>query len=73
MNYYDDTCRRILTTITVLPQVETKNLTAADVDDLTNSVRENMLAELVRLTEIARGQGTALSSRQTYRESKKTS
>lgn len=35
----------------VLPPISTKSLTAADVDDLTRSTRERMLAEIVSLSE----------------------
>lgn len=49
----------ILTT-TVLKPIETKNLTAADVDTLTQNVRELMLNELLSLTAKARGQPIAM-------------
>lgn len=35
----------------VLPPISTKNLTPADVDDLTRSTRERMLAAIVSLSE----------------------
>lgn len=35
----------------VLPPISTKNLTTADVDDLTRSTRERMLAAIVSLSE----------------------
>lgn len=35
----------------VLPPISTKNLTPADVDDLTRSTREHMLAAIISLSE----------------------
>lgn len=40
----------------VLKPIETKGLTAADVDSLTQTVRESMLEELMALTAKARGE-----------------
>jgi len=40
--------------------IETKNLTSADVEDLTRDTRELMLKELVDLTSKARGQPIAM-------------
>ena len=57
----------------VLPPVETTGLKSTDVDDLAARVRKDMEAELVKVTEIARGQGTALASSDTHlQEGKKT-
>lgn len=41
--------------ITVLDPIPTDNLTAADVDELTRTTREAMLAELLRLSEKVKG------------------
>lgn len=38
----------------VLPPIPTEHLTAADVDELTNSTRDLMLKELISLTDVAR-------------------
>ncbi|TFA97687.1 putative 1-acyl-sn-glycerol-3-phosphate acyltransferase [Trichoderma ghanense] len=46
--------------VKVLPPIETKNLTSADVDELTQSTRDLMLKELISLTEKARGQPIAV-------------
>jgi hypothetical protein len=46
----------------VLPPIPTKNLTAADVDDLAKRTREAMLEELVRITERARGEGVKMGA-----------
>ncbi|KAL7819381.1 hypothetical protein V8C44DRAFT_136366 [Trichoderma aethiopicum] len=46
--------------VKVLPPIETKNLTSADVDELTQSTRDLMLKELISLTEKARGQPVAV-------------
>lgn len=48
----------------MLPPIPTKDLTPADVDDLTQRVRKQMQEELVSLTELARGQGIAMSESQ---------
>jgi len=40
----------------VLPPIPTAHLTAADVEELTQNTRENMLTELVKLTESPLGQ-----------------
>ena len=44
----------------VLKPIETKGLTAADVDSLTQTIRESMLEELMSLTAKARGQPIAI-------------
>ena len=44
---------------TVLPPISTRGLTAADVDELTRTTREKMLAELIALTETPMGQKAA--------------
>ena len=44
----------------VLKPIETKGLTAADVDSLTQTVRESMLKELVALTAKTRGEPIAM-------------
>lgn len=46
--------------IKVLKPIETKNLTPADVEDLTRDTREKMLKELVSLTEKQRGHQVAI-------------
>jgi len=46
--------------VKVLKPIETKNLTAADVEDLTRNTRELMLKELVGLTAKARGRPVAM-------------
>lgn len=46
--------------IKVLKPIETKGLTAADVDSLTQTVRESMLEELMALTAKARGEPIAI-------------
>lgn len=46
----------------MLEPIETKGLTSADVDDLTQRTRDLMMAELIKLTEIARAQRTAPSA-----------
>ncbi|KAI1021506.1 hypothetical protein LB505_000244 [Fusarium chuoi] len=46
--------------VKVLKPIPTKNLTAADVDELTRTTRELMLNELVTLTAKARGQPMAV-------------
>ena len=51
--------RRVLIGSTVLPPISTQGLTAADVDELTRTTREKMLAELVSLTETPMGQKAA--------------
>ncbi|KAL9636418.1 MAG: hypothetical protein Q9164_002838 [Protoblastenia rupestris] len=45
--------------VKVLPPIETKGLTAADVDRLTNETREVMLRELIALTETPAGRNAA--------------
>ncbi len=50
--------------LSVLPPIPTEKLTAADVDDLVKTTRERMLEELIKLTELARGQGIAMSASQ---------
>ena len=45
--------------VKVLPPIETKGLTAADVDRLTNETREVMLRELIALTETPAGRKAA--------------
>lgn len=44
----------------MLKPIETKNLTPADVEDLTRDTREKMLKELVTLTEKQRGHKVAM-------------
>ncbi|KAE8454269.1 hypothetical protein EG329_005194 [Mollisiaceae sp. DMI_Dod_QoI] len=44
----------------ILKPIETKNLTAADVEDLTRDTRELMLKELVNLTSRSRGRPMAM-------------
>jgi lysophosphatidate acyltransferase len=44
----------------VLKPIETKSLTAADVEDLARDTRELMLKELVSLTSKARGEPLAV-------------
>lgn len=44
----------------VLDPIPTKNLTAADVDELARNTREVMLKELVALTEKAQGRRIAM-------------
>lgn len=51
--------RMVLISSTVLPPISTQGLTAADVDELTRTTREKMLAELVSLTETPMGQKAA--------------
>ncbi|TVY53218.1 putative 1-acyl-sn-glycerol-3-phosphate acyltransferase [Lachnellula suecica] len=46
--------------VKVLKPIETKNLTPADVEDLTRDTREAMLREMVNLTSKARGQPIAM-------------
>ncbi|KAK5018937.1 AtaAp protein [Cryomyces antarcticus] len=53
--------------VKVLPAIETMGLTAADVDRLTTETREKILDELVRLTELARGQKVALPANKAKR------
>lgn len=50
--------------VQVLCPIHTTGLSAADVDDLTQQVRQRMLQEMETLTEIARGQGIAMSASQ---------
>ena len=45
----------------MLPPIDTKGLSSADVDDLLHRTREQMERELVVITELARGQRVALS------------
>ncbi|KUJ19399.1 acyltransferase-domain-containing protein [Mollisia scopiformis] len=49
--------------VKVLKPIETKNLTAADVEDLTRDTRELMLKELVKLTSKSRGRPMAVPAR----------
>lgn len=44
---------------TVLKPISTQGLTAADVEELTRTTREKMLAELIALTETPLGQKAA--------------
>ncbi|KAI9670046.1 MAG: 1-acylglycerol-3-phosphate O-acyltransferase [Caeruleum heppii] len=46
--------------VKVLPPIDTKDLTPADVEDLTRDTRDLMLSELVRVTERARQAGVSL-------------
>ncbi|KAI9711566.1 MAG: 1-acylglycerol-3-phosphate O-acyltransferase [Bogoriella megaspora] len=46
----------------VLPPIDTKGLTAKDVDELTKRTRDIMLEELIRLSELARAQKVSMSS-----------
>lgn len=48
-------------TLVVLPPIPTDNLTAADVDQLTQYTRDLMLKALIKLTESPRGQQSALA------------
>ncbi|KAI9672607.1 MAG: 1-acylglycerol-3-phosphate O-acyltransferase [Alyxoria varia] len=48
--------------VKILPPISTKNMTAADVDDLTRRTQENMLAELVSFTKATRGQQAAIAA-----------
>ncbi|KAF2229554.1 1-acylglycerol-3-phosphate O [Viridothelium virens] len=50
--------------VKVLPPIDTKDLSAADVDDLVHRTREQMMRELVAVTELARSQRVALSSKE---------
>ncbi|KAI9654103.1 MAG: 1-acylglycerol-3-phosphate O-acyltransferase [Bathelium mastoideum] len=50
--------------VKVLPPIETKGLSAANVDDLLHRTREQMVNELVAITELARGQRVALSGKE---------
>lgn len=45
---------------TVLPPISTKSLTVADVEELTRTTREAMLAALISLTESPMGQKATL-------------
>ena len=58
LEVYGD-ARMVLISSTVLPPISTQGLTAADVDELTRTTREKMLAELVSLTETPMGQKAA--------------
>ena len=49
-------------TLLVLKPIETKNLTSADIENLTRDTRELMLSELVDLTSKARGQPIAMQA-----------
>ncbi|CZR61297.1 related to sn2-acylglyceride fatty acyltransferase [Phialocephala subalpina] len=51
--------------VKVLKPIETKNLTAADVEDLTRDTRELMLRELVAITSKARGRPMAMPAQNT--------
>ncbi|KAI9852260.1 MAG: 1-acylglycerol-3-phosphate O-acyltransferase [Thelocarpon superellum] len=48
--------------VRILPPIPTDNLTPADVDDLVKDTRDQMLAELLKLTEEARAHGVAKSA-----------
>lgn len=50
----------MLTGNLVLDPIPTESLTAADVDELTSTTRENMLRELVALSEKAQGRPMAM-------------
>lgn len=51
----------------VLPPISTIGLTTNDVDHLTETTRDMMLEELVKLTELARAQRVALTSEESRR------
>lgn len=54
--------------IQVLQPVSTAGLSVADVEQLTQSVRDRMLREMEVLTEIARRQGVAMTASQASRQ-----
>ena len=57
---------RVLNAPKVLPPIETKGLTSADVDDLCRRTREQMAKELVAVTELARSQRVAVSEKEAF-------
>jgi hypothetical protein len=57
---FDRDMAMTMLTVLVLKPIETKNLTAADVDDLARGTRELMLQEIVKLTAKARGTTIAM-------------
>ena len=56
-----------LINVQVLPPIPTKGLTTEDVDELAKTTRDRMLAELIKLTELARAQRVALTSEERER------
>lgn len=48
----------------MLPPIDTKGLTAADVDSLCQRTRDQMVNELIAVTELARSQRIALSGKE---------
>ncbi|KAG9237213.1 hypothetical protein BJ875DRAFT_481536 [Amylocarpus encephaloides] len=59
--------------VKVLKPIETKNLSASDVEDLTRDTRETMLQELVLLTSKARGRPLAMPEKKSGNGVLKTS